>query len=211
MEYIMLAALIGLLIYVFTKAVPQWFNEGYHEKDKKESWSTSRRYQYQNNTFRNQSSDVLKQKGNAFEAYVADLFGKNRGFTLMNWRGDKISNKGIYAVSNMHPDLDVIYEEGTHYMRFAVECKWRSNFINGTIEWAKQHQIVNYKEYERIARVPVYVAIGVGGSPGAPAFLFFIPLYEIERYPVVYQSHLKKFERSTSRLFDFNSKTASLY
>lgn len=159
-----------------------------------------------------QSPNPFKQKGDEFERYVVHLFPKNRNFVLHHWRSDKISN-GVYAASNQHPDLEIIYNDGSTESRkiFAVECKWRARFIDDKIEWASEQQINNYLNYQRETKIPVYVAIGVGGTPSSPSFLFFVPLQEIERYPVVYKSHLNKFARNSRQLFSFDTKRGIAY
>jgi hypothetical protein len=53
---------------------------------------------------------------------------------------------------------------------------WKQGFIKGRIEWAKSHQLVNYRRFQNDQCVPLYLAVGVGGSPSDPEKLSLIPL-----------------------------------
>lgn len=117
-----------------------------------------------------------KAKGDAFEKFVVKKFNP-KYFTLQEWRSDKYVD-GTYAVSNHFPDLEVNFElksKGIHDV-LAIECKWRKNYYKDGIEWAKNYQMTNYKEYAAKLNIPVYVMIGVGGEPNQPEELFIVPL-----------------------------------
>lgn len=123
------------------------------------------------------SFETNKAKGDAFESFVVQQFDK-KYFTLQEWRGDKYVD-GNYPVSNHFPDLEVSYNWKDVKDHFAIECKWRKNYYKEAIEWAKGYQLKNYKEYANKTKLPVYVIIGVGGTPNRPKDLFVIPLKDI--------------------------------
>lgn len=107
-----------------------------------------------------------EEKGRAFEEYVVSHFNK-KYFTLKEWRGDKYY-EGNYAESNRYPDMEYEFSLNDKIIPFAVECKWRSKFKNEQIQWATEEQADIYRKFEKEKDMPVFVVIGVGGSPSAP-------------------------------------------
>lgn len=120
-----------------------------------------------------------KQKGLAFENFITELFDKEY-FTIMEWRSDKV-HKGAYAVSNFYPDMEWRYKHKGTEVYFAIECKWRKGFgVDNRIQWAKDYQLKNYKDYHKERKLKVFVLIGVGGEASNPEELYVIPLEEID-------------------------------
>ena len=115
--------------------------------------------------------------GYSFERFIVSRFQKEY-FTLHDWRSDK-SHDGIYALSNLYPDLKYEFHHHAKRIFFAVECKWRENFYNGGIELKPEH-IENYIDYEQEENEKVFIAIGVKGTPAHPEFLFVFPLNDID-------------------------------
>ncbi len=120
-----------------------------------------------------------ENKGLLFEEYIVKKFDR-KYFNLKEWRGDKyIDGKNpIYAESNNYPDLLFEFNRTDFSKKFAVECKFRSNFINGAIEF-KDSQLKNYKKYESENNIEVYIVFGVGGKPEDPKDLYLVPLSKI--------------------------------
>ncbi|MDM8556080.1 hypothetical protein QUF75_15250 [Desulfococcaceae bacterium HSG7] len=151
--------------------------------------------------------DKEKEKGDLFEAYTARKFDK-KYFTLKGWAGDKYTN-GIYAETTTQPDLKLCFKLRDIKHNFAIECKYRSNYFNNGIEWAKQSQFNNYRKFEKDEQMPVFVVIGVGGSADNPNELFIIPLCEIKDIFLhnSFMSKYKKHNFKTNNLyFDYNTK-----
>ena len=122
----------------------------------------------------NEAMDESKVKGDAFEKFVVLNFDK-KYFKIKEWRGDKYVN-GTYAESNQYPDLEIRFQLGRHRDLFAVECKWRKNLKNDELEWAKDYQLSNYRQFSKERNVPVFVIIGIGGTPDDPEQLYVVPL-----------------------------------
>jgi hypothetical protein len=57
--------------------------------------------------------------------------------------------------------------------------QWRNQFREGGIDWAKPFQIQTYINYQAQNRIPVFIAIGIGGRPKKPEKLFVTPLCNI--------------------------------
>jgi hypothetical protein len=147
------------------------------------------------------------EKGIAFEKYVVSRFAPEY-FELKEWRSDKY-HEGIYAKSNQWPDLEYLFKTKTQRAMLAIECKWRSEFIKGHVEWAKSHQLVNYRNYERNRSIPVFVIIGIGGMPDGPGSVYIVPLKDI-RSNVLSKSQLREYYRHRQGNFYLNTNSMTL-
>lgn len=156
-----------------------------------------------------------KAKGDIFEEYIVNQFDAKSGkFIVKRWRSDKKAANGLYDVSSKYPDLEFIFNNDANH-KFAIECKWRQSFetkgSNLGITWAPDYKIREYQEYEKEFNIPVWVAIGVGGSPDKPAQLYLAKLAELAPYPFVFESYLRKFmSKKPSHRFSYNAFTKSV-
>jgi hypothetical protein len=186
-----MAGSIGLLIFVLKPWLPPGYFTSAIQKFRKQRRSQINRKNSNQNAFSRKTVSAAQaktsyEKGLAFEKYVTTLFHKKDGFQLVDWRGDKF-NKGIYALSIQYPDLEYRFKAGSEQYHFAIECKWRSTFSKGAIQLGEDYQLENYKQFAREKRMPVYILLGVGGSPPGPAELFVIPLSDLPSVYVVRQ------------------------
>ena len=124
-----------------------------------------------------QVATTEKQKGDDFEKYIVQKFSKSY-FSIVEWTGDKYV-EGMYAKSNMNPDLTLRFKMKDIERDFAVECKYRSDYYKNGVEWCSEQQLKNYKTFATSKEIAVFVAIGMGGVPTAPEELFIIPLTEL--------------------------------
>jgi hypothetical protein len=149
------------------------------------------------------------QKGHDFEKFVLSRFKTDTYFTLLEWRSDKGHN-GIYPVSCMFPDLELLFQSNYKTIRFAVECKWRNGFTNSWVQWAKDYQFENYTLFQRETKIPVYVALGVAGLPSDPGQLFIIPLNRIKSINLN-ETWLAQYKRySTTQMFFLDADSLEL-
>jgi hypothetical protein len=139
-----------------------------------------------------------EEKGVAFEEWVADRFPK-LSFELKHWRSDKRSAAGRYAESNKDPDLEVDLVLGSRRYPFAVECKWRARIVDGVVRLAEPYQVENYKAYYKRTSRPVFVVVGLGGAPSAPAELFIVPLERMAAGTIAGGDLLVRYKQSMSR------------
>lgn len=156
------------------------------------------------------STESATQKGYDFEKFVVKKFPREY-FTAITWRGDKYVD-GIYASSNRDPDLLMEYRDPTRVIRFAVECKWRSGFKNGFIQWAKDYQIQNYFEYQRREQIRVFIVIGIGGTEERPSDLYIIPLSDINSNTVsLHADNIARYRRPhPEKMFFLETKSVTL-
>jgi hypothetical protein len=141
--------------------------------------------------------DTPNRKGSRFEEYVVTKFSR-KYFRVLYWRGDKNIN-GVYAESDKNPDLEMEFRLGENRTQFAAECKWRKRWLNrygekNCISWAKDRQITNYNSYALGRNIPVFVIIGVGGSPDDPEDVYIVPLTRL-KYPYATMDYLQQFRR----------------
>ncbi len=117
------------------------------------------------------------KKGRTFEEFVITRFS-NADYQLIEWRSDKYIRGWGWPASCQWPDI--VMEVKATSSRFAIECKYRSNTNGESLEWARPDQHQNYKDYEAREKIPVYIAIGLGGKPHAPKSLFIIRLERLK-------------------------------
>lgn len=142
-----------------------------------------------------------EEKGRAFEEYVVSHFNK-KYFTLKEWRGDKYY-KGNYAESNRYPDMEYEFSlDGKIIIPFAVECKWRSKFKNEQIQWATEEQADIYRKFEKEKEMPVFVVIGVGGSPSDPERVYAVPLKAL-KLSIAKEDYIRDFMREDKEKYFF--------
>ena len=132
--------------------------------------------------------EISKQKGNDFEDYMIQLLGKQEHVNFVGKNSD-YHKDGVSALENSEPDLKFKF----YNKAFAVECKWRKSFSTGSITWAKDYQVSNYKNYQSTKREKVFVAIGIGGEPKAPEKLFLVPLFRLTK-EYMYEDFIKEYE-----------------
>jgi hypothetical protein len=148
------------------------------------------------------STETEESKGKDFENFVVERF-KKEYFNLIHWRGDKIYN-GIYADANKYPDLEYEFKTKSRETKLAVECKWRSSFEAGCLEWAKDYQIMNYNRYQKENNIKVFIFLGVGGRPNYPDELYIIPLDKISN-KILYKNSIVQYQRFSKSYFFFDA------
>lgn len=129
------------------------------------------------------------QKGEAFEDYVISKFDFSRKSLTLLSRADN-------STSATKPDLDIKLTAGGKYYRFAVECVWRQNMPQESLDWCKEGKIEALKNYEKKRNARVFIIVGIGGSPRKPTQLYIVPLDE-RPYANIYTSVLQKYKVTT--------------
>ena len=129
---------------------------------------------------------------------MARLF-KNKCFSIKEWTRDNSDKRaGIKVESDKNPDFTISFIPRNE--KFAVECKYRSypvwNDIIGdhVINWSYPAQIHAYNMFSEAEGIPVFIVIGLAGTPDNPDEMYCIPLDEA-RYPDIFPSILDKHRR----------------
>lgn len=143
-------------------------------------------------------------KGQCFEKYIIELFNKEF-FNLHKYRKSEKYTNSPLPDDHRNPDIEMeLVFKGKRKYKFAVECKWREEFKEGKIKWANDSQICTYRMFQDRVRIPVFIAIGVGGEPSNPEKLFVTPLNNIERHTHVYEHELIPYIRKTTNRFYYD-------
>jgi hypothetical protein len=140
-------------------------------------------------------SDLQSQcveKGDKFEKYVVDRFD-DKFFSIVEWTTDMSRKHNRFVESDCDPDL-VIRDRKTNKI-FCVECKYRSNLINGYYNWSYPEQINRYFSYAHERKIPFYIVLGFGESPDFPSDVFCVPLEEAKD-PQIHISKLHKYHHN---------------
>ena len=153
-------------------------------------------------TSKSKDPDANYERGAAFEDCVQSLFD------VPDWRIERatsdLGRKYKRSVkSDSDPDFVMRHRQSNKVV--AVECKYRSIWKSGKagkmgITWASDYKIKNYKVFHEKEHVPVFIAIGVGGTPSKPDHLFLVPLYRL-KYRFAFREYLDEFERSPEDKF----------
>lgn len=151
--------------------------------------------------------------GDDFEDFVAAKIAGNPFLSLKHRRSDKIAlEQRISAESGKYPDFDVVfklqYDNETTEQAFAVECKWRRNFLNGSLQ-IDSWQIDNYRSYAEKGQMNVYLIIGYGGEASKPDKLYLIPLTEITDGNLS-ADFLQRFEHKADETFYYTPEKREL-
>jgi hypothetical protein len=147
--------------------------------------------------------DHIKKKGDDFEKYVVQKFS-SKYFNVKEWAGDKFVN-GIYADTSLQPDLMMEFKLRNETELFSVECKWRNEFKNGSVQFASKDQFKRYQQFEKERKTPVFIALGIGGKAGNPEFLFTLPLRSISSNSMT-KEELDRYGKDKSKNFFYDAK-----
>ena len=68
---------------------------------------------------------------------------------------------------------------------FAVECKWRARYnAENKVKWSYNEQLARYRQFAKDKNMPVFIILGIGGTPSSPENVFVVPLASIEHIEV---------------------------
>lgn len=138
------------------------------------------------------------KKGLQFERYVSSLFPSNI-WVIADRTKDSSKKLGRFVESDTNPDFT--FRHITSGKTIAVECKYHSYLYKGKYgdfgTWWRKEQGKRYEGYGVENKIPVFVAIGIGGSAKNPQRLFFCPLAKLNNaaYEFIPEKDLKPFER----------------
>ncbi len=117
-----------------------------------------------------------KEKGNAFESYIADIL-KGAGIRIKQWNQGTVTEGGAMGENALNPDFFVEQAYGKSTITYWLECKWRKD-IHGKYAFPPS-QFERYKKIQRESKRKVLIIFGIGGSPDNPASIYIVPIDSI--------------------------------
>lgn len=144
-------------------------------------------------------SKVSWSKAVEFEAYCRGFFSK-KCFEIVMYAKD-LRGEGAESVDRLYYPNYVIEYKPTRE-RFSVECKYRSNMPedDSSIEWTSQRRLEQYLEFSEKEDLPLFVVIGVGGTPSSPERMFCLPFDEADS-PAIDACIYLNGERDPAKMF----------
>jgi hypothetical protein len=148
-------------------------------------------------------NDATHALGHNFEKHVVSLFSK--GFRVVKWIQDG-SDRPRDEI-DFYPDL--IIEHLPTKRLIGVECKFRSSLFKGNISWAKEYQLSKYERFKEKSGMPLFIIIGVGGSPKHPDTMYCLPLWQVKNN-ILKTDGLKRYRRDPRRNFIWDPGSGTL-
>ena len=147
--------------------------------------------------------------GHQFEQWVIERFLKSADCSLMEWRSDKsISTNGhtYRPSSSSNPDIVFSIQQNRVSFRFAVECKYRTK-ASGVI--VKDANMQRYRNYMTETNQPVFLVLGIGGTPENPDCVYAVPLQDISKSEVraADLKHFKTLSKKSTWRFTLDKTT----
>jgi hypothetical protein len=131
--------------------------------------------------------------GEKFERYSRKYIFTQNNFKLLQKTHPYRNTRANYVPS---ADPDFKFLDLNKGKVFFVEAKYRASFFKGQVNWCTDKQLSSYNR--RSLEYPVFILLGVGGTPERPAFLSLIPLQQAQ-YNILFQRHLEKYSISPRR------------
>jgi hypothetical protein len=122
--------------------------------------------------------DYKERNGVEFEKMIVSLLADRQLFKVLDWTGDKYVN-GLYAKSNLDPDLHIRQAYNSNHIDYYVECKWRhywSRDAKRKFFYLPNNQIDRYRRFGHDNHRRIFIAYGRGGTGWEPETLYIIPL-----------------------------------
>jgi hypothetical protein len=148
-----------------------------------------------------------KKNGDDFEKFIVQKFDK-KYYTIKEWAGDKYIN-GSYAKTTTQPDILLEFKLKQKSVQLSVECKWRKKLFKNGVDFAKSDQFERYKNFQKNRKIPVFIAIGIGGKGLSPEQLFIVPLSEIDSN-FIHINKLINYKKNIDSNFFFEVETDGL-
>ena len=146
--------------------------------------------------------------GDPFENFVVDNFDRR----YFHFRAARNNRNVRYTSISDDPDLVLEYRHRDTNISFAVECKWRPGYLDNAVHWANTTKILNYYAYQNEENIPVFVVMGIGGTPNLPKELYVIPLNRIPRFMHYLTDHfLRSYAKQPGSSFYFDVKSMQLH
>lgn len=134
-----------------------------------------------------------ERKGQQFEDYIISRFA-TVDYSLIEKVNDYTSR---HHATERSKYADLVFRKEATKEQFAVECKYRSGWIQSkgkpALTWVEQRKIDDYNQFSSERDIDVIIVFGVGGTPSKPEEVFALPLRMLQKPLPPYQDFLRKF------------------
>lgn len=142
--------------------------------------------------FRNTLSEN-ERKGQQFEDYIISRFAP-ADYSLIEKVNDYTSR---HHATERSKYADLVFRKEATKEDFAVECKYRSDWITSkgkpALTWVEQRKIDDYNQFSNDRNIDVIIVFGVGGTPDNPGEVFALPLRMLQKPLPPYKEFVSKF------------------
>ncbi|HVT85349.1 MAG TPA: hypothetical protein VHD35_09090 [Chitinophagaceae bacterium] len=125
--------------------------------------------------------------GERFENYVRKKLFTERYYELLQ-RTYGYNVKTNNYVRSSNPDFK--FRDRRTLKIFYAEAKYRKYFYKGKTSWCTEEQLKRYRQCNQ--EVPVFIILGVGGTPQRPKLIFLIPL-RVANFTELFISEVEKY------------------
>ena len=150
-----------------------------------------------------------ERKGQQFEDYIISRFAP-ADYSLVEKVNDYTSR---HHVTERSKYADLVFRKIATGEEFAVECKYRSGWIESkgkpALFWVNQKKIDDYNQFSADRDIDVIVVFGVGGTPDHPEEVFSLPLRLLQKPLPQYQDFLRSFKVADESL-EYNARQHNL-
>ncbi len=143
--------------------------------------------------------DYTHEEGLAFERHVIGLLGRDY---KVKWMRQATKEEVDFS-----PDLEV--EHVGSGDSFGIECKYRASTFMGRLSWAKEYQLKKYARYREKTGRPLFIVIGLGGTPERPDYMYCVPGWRAAS-KALKLDELKRYRRDPLRRFRWDSREKRL-
>jgi hypothetical protein len=138
--------------------------------------------------------------GKEFEEYLQNTIFNKSNYVLIEKTHDISQNSERYVESSKKPDFKFRCKKTKQ--EFYVEAKYRSKFnSDDKVRILELDQFRRYQGYNT-PESPVFIAIGVEGTPSKPRSVCLIPLEKFN-YSELYKSVIKKYKIELNKTLDY--------
>ena len=140
-------------------------------------------------------TDPTHRLGSEFERHILRLLESE--FAIESWMGD-----GAHTKEEIDFSPDIVAKNRATGTILGVECKFRSSHHLGRISWAKEYQLKKYGRFTENADCPLFIVIGLGGTPDTPDYMYSVPLRQAIHNRIDADT-LKRYRRNPQRPFEW--------
>ena len=123
--------------------------------------------------------DYRAKNGLLFEKLIVSFLKDKSRFKLLSWTGDKYVD-GIYAPSNLDPDIHIQQVINKITIEYYIECKWHHFWQRGEKGYFYEidpEQLKRYRQFARKNKRVVLIAYAYGRTGSNPRGIYLVPLH----------------------------------